>query len=221
MRHWQIAAGVLVIAAYAGLSHWLMLHAGTAPWAIAAIFGPLLAALAGVAWRRRHWPTVVFCGALLAVLAAVVAHGGVDDLNRLYVLQHIGIHFVLGGSFALSMRHGQTPLITAMAERVHREMTPAMRVYTRKLTGIWTLYFAGMVVASWWIYALLPWSAWSLFGNVLTPLSCMTLFFGEHLVRYWLHPEFERASIASAVRAYGSLNTGPGAAAGTSGRPSP
>jgi len=59
-----------------------------------------------------------------------------------------------------------------------------------------------MTLASLCVYALAPWSVWSLLANLITPVLIAALFVGEHLLRYRLHPEFERATLAAAVRAY-------------------
>ena len=80
-----------------------------------------------------------------------------------------------------------------------------MRAYTTQLTRIWTGYFALVVLSSIVVYLTLSFSAWSLLANVLTPASVALLFVGEHLLRYRLHPEFERTRMVDAVRAfYGS-----------------
>ena len=73
--------------------------------------------------------------------------------------------------------------------------------------SIWTVYFALVVVSSIAVYLTLPFSAWSLLANVLTPLSVTLLFVGEHLVRYRLHPEFERTRLIDAVRAFQGTST--------------
>jgi uncharacterized membrane protein len=52
------------------------------------------------------------------------------------------------------------------------------------------------------LYLWTPWSWWSLFANVLTPIALLVMFVGEHLLRYRLHPEFERATLMQAVQAY-------------------
>ena len=52
------------------------------------------------------------------------------------------------------------------------------------------------------LYAWAPWAWWSLFANLLTPVAALGFFVGEHVLRYWMHPEFERVSLAQAVRAY-------------------
>lgn len=190
------------LAAYALGSHWLMLHAAGEAWAILALCAPMLLVVAGIALARRDGVSLTACIALGVLLALAVARGGAGDANRLYVLQHAGAHLALAAWFGATLRPGRTALITALAERVHAAVTPAMRSYTRRLTAIWVIYFVAMAAISGALYAVAPWSWWSLFGNLLTPLAAGALFVGEHAVRYRLHPEFERASIAQALRAY-------------------
>ena len=202
MPVWRLAGAAAALAAYGVLSHFLMVHAAQKPWAVAALFGPLLLAVAGVGWQRRQWATLAACAGLVALLALIVWRGGVDDINRMYVLQHAGIHLALAWSFALTLRSGSTPLITAMAQRLHARFSPAMRDYTRGLTVLWVAYFLGMVVLSLALYLLAPWSWWSVFCNLLTPLLAVLLFVGEHIVRYVRHPEFERVSLRATLQAY-------------------
>ena len=202
MFNWRLVVGLLAVAAYALLSHALMVHAADRPWAVLAIFAPLLVAVFGVAWRRRHGPTLLATLALVGVLALVVARGGVGDVNRLYVAQHVGIHLALCVSFALSLRGAGLSLIGRMATQLHGRITPDMQAYTHRLTGLWAIYFLGMALVSLVIYASFAWQVWSLFANIATPLSALLFFVGEHFVRYTLHPEFERATLADALRAY-------------------
>jgi uncharacterized membrane protein len=142
-------------------------------------------------------------------LAAVVMRGGVRQMNLLYVLQHAGIHLALALTFGVTLRAGATPLISGLAATVHQQFTPAMQAYTRWLTGLWCAYFVGMVVLSVAIYWLAPWSWWSFFCNLLTPVFAVLLFVVEHLLRYWRHPEFERVSMRSAWQAYQRLGAKP------------
>lgn len=202
MPVWRLVAAAAALAAYAFASHALMVHAPHEPWAVAALFGPLLLAVGASGWQRRHAPTLVFCAGVLLLLVVVVTRGGVEDIDRLYVLQHAGIHIALAWSFGSTLRAGSMPLISALAERVHTRFTPAMRAYTRGLTAAWTAYFLGMVGVSLLIYALAPWSWWSLFCNLITPLAAVSFFVGEHAWRRLRHPEFEPASLAAAWRAY-------------------
>jgi uncharacterized membrane protein len=194
-----------VVAAYAVLSHQLMLHAAQAPWAVAALFGPLVVGVALAAMPQpgtRRTLTWLACAGVVAVLVATVLHGGVRDMQLMYVLQHAGIHLALAWGFGLTLRPGSTALITAMAEKLHTVFTPEMRAYTRWLTGLWVAYFVGMVVVSVGIYTVLPWAWWSAFCNLATPLLAVAFFVGEHFVRYARHPHFERVSMRAAFAAY-------------------
>jgi uncharacterized membrane protein len=189
-------------ASYAGLSHWMMVHAAREPWAVAVLFGPLVLAIAVSAWQRRQAALLAACGLGVAGLAWVVVRGGVDDANRLYVLQHGGIHLALAWVFGSTLRRGSTPLISALAASVHSHFPPALQAYTRWLTALWTAYFIGMLVLSALIYSFAPWPWWSLFGNLLTPLAAGSVFLVEHRMRYRRHPEFERVSLRAALAAY-------------------
>ncbi len=204
---WRMAGAGAALAAYALLSHLLMVHAAREPWAVAVLFGPLVAVVGWSAWQRRQAPLMAACAVGVLLLAGIVARGGVADMQRLYVLQHGGLHLALAWAFGSTLRAGSTPLITALAQTVHTQFTPELRAYTRWLTGLWVAYFLGMVGVSLLLYALAPWPWWSLFGNVLSPLAAAALFVGEHGVRYWRHPEFERVSLRAAVEAYRRQST--------------
>lgn len=197
------AIGTLaVFGVYALGSHWLMTHAAQEPWAVAVLFGPLVLAVAVAAWKRRQHLVLAACAGVVLVLVWVVVRGGVADANRMYVLQHAGIHLALAWSFGITLRRGATPLITAMARTVHEVFTPEMQAYTRWLTQAWVAYFVGMVGLSALIYVLAPWAWWSIFCNVLSPLFAVAFFVIEHVVRYQRHPDFERVSLRRALTAW-------------------
>lgn len=202
VTHWRLALGLLAVAGYLLLSHLAMTHAPQAPGSVVLILGPLLLAAFGWAWRQRQ-AAAVMAAVIAAVLpAGVVMSGHAVEVNHLYVLQHAGIHAALGLSFFASLRSpsGLT-VIGLLAARLHR-MTPDMVTYTRQVTGVWTLYFFVMATTSVLIFWLRPWSAWSAFANLVTPLSAVVLFVAEHRLRYVLHPEFERVSLLDGLRAW-------------------
>ena len=203
---WRMAVAVALLAGYALLSNWLMIHAPNNAWTLALLFGPLLLAVAALGWQRRQWLTLAACAALLVVLVVLVWRGGLADAQRLFVLQHGAIHLALGWSFALTLRGGEKALITTLAEALHRrlgqEFTPAMALYTRGVTQLWVAYFLTMVVVSVLLYGLAPWPWWSLYCTVATPLAALLLFVAEYLWRYQRHPEFPRISMRAAFEAY-------------------
>lgn len=210
MTAWRLALAAAALAAYAAGSHWLMVNAADRPWAVAALFGPLVLAVAAAGWRQRPPWILAACALGVAALAAVVVRGGVDDINRMYVLQHAGIHLVLAAGFGVTLRRRGKALIEMLAERVHHgPLTPGMRTYTRRLTLAWVLYFLGMVGVSALVYLLAPWTWWSIFCNAVTPLAAVAFFAGEHVLRYRRHPEFDRITMRTALAAYRSAS-GPG-----------
>jgi uncharacterized membrane protein len=203
MPSWRALAVALALAGYALLSHVLMVVAADRPWAVLVLLGPLLLGVSALALQQRHLPSLLACMvAACGLWAYVSAHEGLHRIEHLYVLQHAGIHFALGFVFAITLRHGATPLISAFALRVHRTVTPELLQYTRQVTWAWSLYFAAMVALSLALFVATPWWWWSVFANLVTPVAAASLFVGEHLLRYRLHPEFERVTLAQALQAY-------------------
>ncbi|MEO7854575.1 MAG: hypothetical protein ABIR94_20350 [Rubrivivax sp.] len=207
MRTRTLVAGVVAVVAYGIASHALMLHAADRPWAVAVIVGPLLLALAAAAWRRRHLPSLLACVGATVAVGLLSLHGTLQDVRRVYVLQYVAIHLSLAAGFGLTLRRGSIALITRLASWVHSDFSPPMRAYTHRLTKLWVLYFCAMAVAGVVVYWLAGWAWWSLFANLLTPLAVATFFFGEHWLRYRLHPEFERVSVQRALQAYRRLSS--------------
>ena len=174
-----VAAG-LAAAAYLGGSHWLMTSAPSSRWSAVAIVGPMLAAAIGLDHERR---------------------GGVAP-ETLYLGQHVAIHLLLAFVFGSTLAAGREPLVSALARRVHGGLTPGMAAYSRKVNVAWTVYFVAMALVSIVVFVAAPFALWATFANLVTPLAIIAMFVGEYLLRYRLHPEFERATLAQAVRAY-------------------
>jgi uncharacterized membrane protein len=196
----RLALVALGVAGYAVLAHWLTVHAAGSPWALLIVWGPVLLSLAGYAAAKRRWVLLL---AAIGGLVFVAAAGSVSDLQRMYLLQHAGIHAALGAAFAATLRAGQVPMITKVALRVHGgQMPEAKHAYTRQVTVAWVAYFALMVLVSLGLYAWAPWAWWSAFANLATPVALVLMLVGEWRLRYWLHPEFERVPIATAMRAF-------------------
>ena len=198
----QIAAIALASVVYIVGCHWLMTRAQPSPWNAVGVLAPMLAAIAIGAWRAGQAALGALAVLAIAGLCAQALLGGQMPPQLLYLGQHAGIHLFLGFAFGSTLRTGHTPLITTLASRVHRNFTPDMVAYTRKCTFAWVVYFVGMAAVSVALYAFAPFDTWALFANLLTPVTLAAMFVGEYLVRYWLHPEFERASFADAIRSY-------------------
>ncbi|MDM0067789.1 hypothetical protein [Variovorax sp. J31P207] len=201
MSRWRMALLLLAGVSYACVSHWMMLYHAAEPWAVVVLLGPLWLTALGLAGSRFGRSGLALAGLAGVAGFALVLLGEAGDPNRLYVLQHVGINALLCGWFGGTLWGDRLSLIGQFAQRVH-PLSPAMRIYTAQVTRVWTLYFALMVVASIAVYASLSFAAWSVLANLLTPLLVAGLFVGEHLMRYRLHPEFERTRLIDAVRAF-------------------
>ena len=195
-------AFALAAVAYAAGSHLLMTWFGDSPLAMLLQFGPVAVfALVGL-WRSGQRGLALLIAAGSALLVERVFNGAETSPQQVYLLQYSVINSGVGLWFASSLRSGNQPLISRVAERVHGGLDPVMAAYTRRVTMAWVIYFAVAVGVSFLLYGFADFESWSLFANVLTPIGGCTLFVGEYLLRYRLHPEFERVSMAAAVRAW-------------------
>jgi uncharacterized membrane protein len=192
----------LLSAGYVGASYWLMAQAGTSPWNVVGVLAPMLVAIAVGAWRAGQRWLGVLAAAAVAGLVGQALLGVQSSPQTLYLAQHVGAHLFLAVAFGSTLRAGHTPLITTMAARVHRHFTPAMAVYTRHVTCAWTIYFVAMAALSVALYLTVSFDLWAVFANLLTPLAVVLMFGIEFALRYRLHPEFERSSIADSIRSY-------------------
>jgi uncharacterized membrane protein len=188
--------------AYIAASHWLMTSAAASAWNAVALLAPMLVLVAVFSWRARQRLAGALALAVLAGLAIHAASGHVVSERALFLGQHVVIHLFLAALFGLSLRVGSQALISRVAQRVHGTLSPAMASYTRNVTLAWTVYFIVMVGLSLALYAWASFEAWATFANWLTPIALGLMFGGEHLLRYRLHPEFERVSMMRAIQAY-------------------
>lgn len=207
------AAAAVAALAYAAGSHALMTRAQDSPWSLVIVLGPLVVLGAAAAWGAGHRVLAVAAVVVVLLLGLRAASGHGIPSRWLYLAQHAGVHLALAAWFGSTLRQGGDPLVSALARRVHRGLTPAMARYTRNVTLAWTLYFLGMAAASLALFAAGDFARWSLLANILTPVLTAAFFIGEYLVRYLLHPEFERVSLLQAVQAYRSHGAAKGSPA--------
>ena len=77
---------------------------------------------------RWRWPLVAagLAAWSLGLHWAMLQASSTAWVQRLCVAQHAGIHALLAWVFGSTLRPGRTALVTQLAERVHRSVTPAM-----------------------------------------------------------------------------------------------
>jgi uncharacterized membrane protein len=201
MRARAVLVGIAIVA-YVMASHWLMTQAPHSPWNLVRVAVPALALLLLYATQRGQRGLGVVASAALAALAWLAWRDGGIAPELLHLAAHLALYSALAAVFALTLRSGREPLVTALVRRVHGHLTPAMAAYSRKVTIAWTICFAAIVLASIALFVLAPFERWAAFANFGALLAMALLFVGEYALRYRLHPEFERASLGAALRAY-------------------
>lgn len=168
----------LLVIAYAGLSHAAMrsdavVLQGLALGALMAI--PLVAALG--AGRRWVWACVPLGAAIIGV---VIALGAGHFVLRLPALLVPAFLFAV---FGASLRPGQTALITRIAIAARPSISAQIVRHTRRLTALWTLLFAVMVVVSVVLLLIGRMDWWSLQASLINYLACAALIVGDHVYR--------------------------------------
>jgi uncharacterized membrane protein len=185
---------------------------------IALAFLPLLVVGWWVAARARNklrW-TVILLAAGMAIY--VLAHYESWGLTAAYGIPHAAIYAFLLWQFGGTLRHGNEPLVTRLARRVHGALPPAMAAYTRRVTIAWCVFFAAQLALSMLLFGFAALNTWSLFINVLNFPLLASMFIGEYAYRKIRHRNFLRASFFDAIRAFANDAARPTGANGTGAR---
>lgn len=102
--------------------------------------------------------------------------------------------------FANTLRAGQTPLITTIAQLTDESLSDSARSYTRKLTMFWCVIFLCMALECLLLATLAPIQVWSLFTNVVNYLVIMLLFILEFFIRRQILPEWRKKSFRQFIQ---------------------
>lgn len=200
MRGLSVALGV----AYPALAHWAVYSQSVALMLASTAILLLLPLLPGLL-ARRAWAWI---GLLLAAGLQYVLWRHASVAALLFV-PPVAINLFLAWLFASSLAAGGMPLIERAARLVHGNQTPLEpRVipYTRRLTAIWTILFAGLALIN-GVLAMLatpggvlellglgnplpaPLTLWSWFANVFNYLLVGALFVLEYAWRRRVFPQ--------------------------------
>ena len=200
MRAFLISAIIVVFAAAYSLAVHILVTQDNRT-----LIGVLFAVISGGAtllvmcWQAGWWARlgVIACALAAGILGARMA--GTWDPRWVYLVQHAGLHALLGAYFASTLRKGKTAIVTRMASLVRKSMTDEVIAYTRQVTRIWVGYFFGMALLSFALFGtgLLTGSlwAWSILSNALTWPAVALLACGEYLVRRKRFPNDQHMSL--------------------------
>jgi uncharacterized membrane protein len=208
--HWrrrlQVAAIVVFIVVYAGLSHYANSAAKTRDLAVVLALAPVLGF--GLLLIRRSRP-------LTAVLATTVAALVLcrywplltENFSRVYLIQEGGFYGLMALSFGRSLIGNRVALCTQLADKVHGPLTPAEVRYTRRVTAAWAVFFASIAAATVGFFYAAPLRIWSLFANFCVPPLICLMFVAEYAVRRRALPNVQRRGILAAIRVYFARST--------------
>jgi uncharacterized membrane protein len=200
-RRLQLAAVLALILVYASLSHYC-LTGGRRELGAALAVTPLLA-LGASLLRRSKGPLVA---ATVGVAAAVLLYDCRPLLEKnfslVYLLQECGMNGLLAAVFGRSLRAGETPLCTRLADQLHGPLTAAEMRYTRRVTLAWTLLFVAITLTTLGLYVAAPLAVWSSFVNFVVVPLIGAMFLAELAVRRRVLPPADRGGILASLRLF-------------------
>lgn len=120
---------------------------------------------------------------LAPLAAASLFFVGVPDAPWLLYLPPVVINLALCWLFGRTLMRHRVPLIARFAMIEQGTLSAELEVYTRRLTWIWTLLFAGAALASLLLALSGNRDAWSVFTNFVNYALVAALFLGEVLYR--------------------------------------
>lgn len=165
------AAGVGLFLAYPATVHYARPAAALA--LLAALAAYILASL--YIKHPSRW--------LLPPLAAAAFFFALPDAAWLLYAPPVAINLALCWLFGRTLVHGRTPLIARFAMMEQGALSRELASYTRTLTWLWTVLFAGAAAASLLLAVSGNHDAWSLFTNLVNYLLVAALFLGEFAYR--------------------------------------
>ena len=161
-----------------------------------------LAYVARIAWLCLA--TLVFVAApakwRYAGLALLLVPLVVADAGMLLKAPSVVFNLVFAAWFGLSLAAGEEPVISWFARLERGELTAELANYTRRLTGIWTVFFVLMAAVAALLAVFAASETWSIFANGVDYVLVGVLFVGEYAYRRVRYPHYRHASLADLVR---------------------
>lgn len=158
--------------------------------------------LALVVTQLSPWWKWLLAGAIAALAAGLAWQFGERGVLVSAGIPHTAAHGTLLTLFALSLRPGGEPVITAIMRRVRGPLTGELAAYGRAVTLAWALFFAGQLAVSAALLIFAPLDAWSFFINVVNLPSILAMFAGEYLYRRLRFRHLRHTRVQDMVRGF-------------------
>jgi uncharacterized membrane protein len=202
-RRLQLAAIVVFLIGYAGLSHYGNSAAKTHDLGVGLALGPVLVVGLLLVWRWTHhlWAALL-AAAATAMLLRHYWPVLEKNFSLVYLLQEGGFYSLLAASFGQSLVGNRVALCTQFADQIHGPLTAQEVLYTRRVTAAWALFFVSITAATLSLFVYAPLRIWSLFANFCVVPLIGLMFVAEYAVRRRVLPQVQRRGILAGVRAY-------------------
>jgi len=201
-RRLQLAAIIVFLVAYAGLSHYSNSVAETHTLGVGLALGPVITVGLVLLGRCTHLWVALIVAAAAATLLRYFLPVLEKNFSMLYLLQEGGFYGLMALSFGQSLLGRRQALCTLLADKVHGPLTPQEVLYTRRVTAAWALFFVLITAATLSLFAFAPLRIWSLFANFCVLPLIGLMFVGEYAIRRRALPQVPRRGILAAVRVY-------------------
>jgi uncharacterized membrane protein len=144
------------------------------------------------------------CAAVLVITAAIWRFTPAGILAS-SAIPHAVAYLSILAIFATSLLPGRKPIITIFAERSRGELSPAVVLYTKRVTWAWCLFCACQLLVSLLLLLLAPAHVWSTFVNLFNFPLLIAMFCGEFAWRTWRHGAWPRERLTDGFRLAGQL----------------
>jgi uncharacterized membrane protein len=201
-RRLELAAVVVFLIAYAGLSHYSNSAAKTHDLGVGLALGPVLSVALVLLWRSTHYGVALLVAAGAVLLLRHYWPLLEKNFPVVYLLQEGGFYSIMAASFGVSLLGNRVSLCTQLADKVHGPLTPQELRYTRRVTLAWAIFFLSITGISIALFAYAPLRIWSLFANFCALPLMGLMFVAEYAVRRRVLPQAPRRGILAAVRVY-------------------
>jgi len=201
-RRLQCAAACVLIAGYAGLSHYCNSVSGAHDLGAVLALGPLTVLVLILAWRSTPPPVAMLLTIGLGGLLFAIWPLLEQKFAVFYLVQESGIYGLLGLSFGRSLMSERVALCTQLADKVHGPLSPREVLYTRRVTAAWTVFFFVVAATSVLLFLFAPFRIWSVYINFCVLPLVGAMFVAEYFVRRRVLPETRRAGLLATMRVY-------------------
>jgi uncharacterized membrane protein len=201
-RRLQLAAIIVFVVAYAGLSHYSNSVAKSHDLGVGLALGPVLTVGLLLIWRWAHLLVALLAAAAAAVLLRHYWPVMEKNFPVVYLLQEGGFYSLMAASFGLSLRKGRVSLCTQLADKVHGPLNSQELTYTRRVTAAWALFFLSIAAVTLCLFVLAPLRIWSFFANFCVVPLMGLMFVVEYAIRRRVLPHVSRRGMLAAIRVY-------------------